>query len=309
MLQNNSESHSDVSSEVISPISETSIDGAGMDSIAVPINIDLGNLGFQTQFGKAKATVNTVDGKIKGIHMSRLYLGISETLESNTFSIDTIEKVLGLFKDSHKGISDSANLKISLDWPLKRPALKSSYSGWRTYPVEISSSLDKSGKISHRVEISISYGSFCPCSASLAREVIQQKFAQDFENMASLSKDEIVAWLGKESSIAAIPHGQRSTAKISFNLKRKENFDVPKLIEFLESTIKTPVQTAVKRVDEKEFARICASNLMFVEDAVKIFYRGLNQLDQFDKIKVEVSHHESLHAHDAIAVIDESQIH
>ena len=71
----------------------------------------------------------------------------------------------------------------------------------------------------------------------------------------------------------------------------------------LEETIKTPVQTAVKRVDEQEFARLNAKQLMFVEDAVRLIYKTLSNVNTINKEQVEVIHHESLHAHDASALI------
>jgi GTP cyclohydrolase I len=39
------------------------------------------------------------------------------------------------------------------------------------------------------------------------------------------------------------------------------------LIDLVENTLKTPVQAAVKREDEREFARLNGANLMFCEDA------------------------------------------
>ena len=46
-------------------------------------------------------------------------------------------------------------------------------------------------------------------------------------------------------------------------------FDVVTLINTLEDELKTPVQAAVKREDEQEFARLNGQNLMFCEDAAR----------------------------------------
>ena len=68
----------DVSSRVQSQIAKRGLDHSGMGSIAVPLKLDIDGIGFQTQFAEARASVNTISGAIKGIHMSRLYLNLSE---------------------------------------------------------------------------------------------------------------------------------------------------------------------------------------------------------------------------------------
>ncbi|NRA64171.1 MAG: GTP cyclohydrolase I FolE2 [Pseudobacteriovorax sp.] len=296
----------DVSSLMKSNLTSRGLDESGMDEIAVPINIDLGELGHQTQFADAKATVNTIDGATKGIHMSRLYLHLTRSLESEPLSTMLIEDILSDFKESHGEISSCSSLTLRFNWPIKRPSLTTGLAGWRLYPITLKSHANEHGVFTHRLSVEITYGSFCPCSASLARQAIQETFQKDFEDKAQPTKDDFMRWLGKESSISAIPHGQRSTAELSFDLNMGKELNIPHLIDYLESAIKTPVQTAVKRPDEQEFARICGTNLMFVEDAAKIFHKALLDYPKIDQIKVSVAHHESLHAHDAVATIDDT---
>ena len=66
--------------------------------------------------------------------------------------------------------------------------------------------------------------------------------------------------------------------------------------------LSTPVQTAVKREDEQEFARLNAANLMFCEDAGRRLKSVLDVNPEVLDFHVRVEHHESLHAHDAISV-------
>ena len=70
----------------------------------------------------------------------------------------------------------------------------------------------------------------------------------------------------------------------------------------MEQVLATPVQTAVKREDEREFARLNAANLMFCEDAGRRLKAMLNARDDIEDFLVRVEHHESLHAHDAVSV-------
>ena len=75
------------------------------------------------------------------------------------------------------------------------------------------------------------------------------------------------------------------------------------MIERLESALKTPVQSAVKREDEQEFARLNASNLMFAEDAVRRLSAALSGDKLFSGLACEVAHLESLHPHNAVAKV------
>jgi len=70
-----------------------------------------------------------------------------------------------------------------------------------------------------------------------------------------------------------------------------------------EGALKTPVQTAVKREDEQEFARLNGSNQMFCEDAARRLKNALNAQSEYLDFWVRVEHIESLHAHDAVAMV------
>ena len=62
------------------------------------------------------------------------------------------------------------------------------------------------------------------------------------------------------------------------------------------------MQSAVKREDEQEFARLNGQNLMFVEDAGRRLKALLDDEDRWHDFWVRIEHHESLHAHDAVGV-------
>ena len=73
-------------------------------------------------------------------------------------------------------------------------------------------------------------------------------------------------------------------------------------IRNIESVIGTPVQTAVKRVDEQEFAKLNAQNLMFCEDAARRIKQSLEAMPDVVDYWLKVDHQESLHAHNAVAI-------
>lgn len=270
------------------------LDWVGMCGIALPILID-----GQRLSAKADAGVSLDDGEAQGIHMSRLYLAL-EMLEQQDLQPALLRQVLQRFLDSHEGLSSSAYLRIHTDLLLKRPALVSPLSGWKTYPVTIEARLEK--QMFHvELKIDVTYSSTCPCSAALARQLIQQQFVDHFGNK-SLQHEDVLAWLGSANGIVATPHSQRSSALLQVHLQPDvQALPLTALIDQAEAALGTAVQTAVKRADEQAFALANGQNLMFCEDAARRLNLALKRSDAVQAIQLKVIHAESLHAHDAVA--------
>jgi GTP cyclohydrolase I len=270
------------------------LDWVGMCGIALPILID-----GQRLSAKADAGVSLDDGEARGIHMSRLYLAL-EMLEQQDLQPALLRQVLQRFLDSHEGLSSSAYLRIHTDLLLKRPALVSPLSGWKTYPVTIEARLEK--QMFHvELKIDVTYSSTCPCSAALARQLIQQQFVDHFGNK-SLQHEDVLAWLGSANGIVATPHSQRSSALLQVHLQPDvQALPLKALIDQAEAALGTAVQTAVKRADEQAFALANGQNLMFCEDAARRLNLALKRSDAVQAIQLKVIHAESLHAHDAVA--------
>jgi len=186
--------------------------------------------------------------------------------------------------------------------------LRSDHYGWRTYPVTIDASL---GREHFEVTLStdITYSSTCPASAALARQLIQERFAQDFAVDATLQHADVLAWLGSDQGIVATPHAQRSVAHVAARLADGAPLDVIGLIDRVETALGTPVQTAVKREDEQAFALANGGNLMFCEDAARRIQRALQDDPRLARFELRVEHQESLHAHDAVAFASGGPLH
>ncbi|MFN2126562.1 MAG: GTP cyclohydrolase, FolE2/MptA family, partial [Anaerolineales bacterium] len=73
-----------------------------------------------------------------------------------------------------------------------------------------------------------------------------------------------------------------------------------KEIYAVELAVATPVQAVVKRRDEQEFARLNGENLMFCEDSARRIRLALDQIPEFVDYRIQASHLESLHPHDAV---------
>ncbi|MEC8429104.1 MAG: GTP cyclohydrolase, FolE2/MptA family, partial [Pseudomonadota bacterium] len=145
------------------------------------------------------------------------------------------------------------------------------------------------------------YSSTCPCSASLSRQLQAQAIDKQFTSDA-IDKASLLQWIQSEQGSIATPHSQRSYAYIKIALGDNPWPEFSSLIYELEEAIGTPVQTAVKRVDEQEFARLNASNLMFCEDAARRIKQSLESMSFASDYWFKVEHQESLHAHNAVVV-------
>ena len=270
------------------------LDWVGMCGIALPVLID----GQRVQ-AKVDAGVSLDDGVSRGIHMSRLYLAL-ELLETENLRPALLCQLLQRFLDSHQGLSQNAYVTIHGDCLLKRPALVSPLTGWKAYPISILASI-KNGVFHVELKIDVAYSSTCPCSAALARQLIQAQFASEFADNA-VEYSAVHDWLGSTNGIVATPHSQRSTAHIQVQLDEfSQRLPITEVIDQTEKALGTAVQTAVKRADEQAFALANGQNLMFCEDAARRLHHALRQNALLKGFDVKVVHAESLHAHDAVA--------
>ncbi|MEZ5461553.1 GTP cyclohydrolase FolE2 [Dokdonella sp.] len=276
------------------------LDWVGMDEIAVPIRIaDADGVLVQSP-ARVAAHVNLNQAEARGIHMSRLYLHVDQHLSREPLSPCSLRRLLRDFLESHADLSDRARISVRFDHMVRRPALASDNSGWKTYPVVINASMHD-GAFAFELETEILYSSTCPCSAALARQLIQEQFANDFADDRPIDRAAVLEWLGSESGICATPHSQRSSARVRVRLGNGFEFPIIDLIDLIEGALQTPVQTAVKREDEQAFALLNGQNLMFCEDAARRMRNALDHDERIVDFWVRASHLESLHPHDAVA--------
>ncbi|PKF70593.1 GTP cyclohydrolase I FolE2 [Pseudomonas fluvialis] len=266
----------------------------GMREIAIPLLLD-----GQRLAARAHAGVSLDQADARGIHMSRLYLAL-QVLEHEPLTPAVLQRLLQQFLSSHQGLSQRAYLELEIDWLLRRPALLSPLQGWKHYPLQVRAQRDEQG-FHVELQVQIAYSSTCPCSAALARQLIQEQFAADFAEQP-LQAEAVRQWLGSSQGILATPHSQRSQAQVAVQLQMpQDELPARRLLEACEAALGTAVQTAVKRADEQAFALANGQNLMFCEDAARRLHGCLLDQPGLSGFQVRVVHAESLHAHDAVA--------
>lgn len=278
------------------------LDWVGMGQIEVPVSIASADGATVTSGARVTAYVNLKRPEVRGIHMSRLYLHVDKSLSNETLSPTTLRRLLKDFLESHAELSDRALVRIEFEHLVRRRALKSDNSGWKSYPTVITGLMEH-GQFQVELSVQIPYSSTCPCSAALARQLIQEQFQTDFPAGNTFDRDAVLAWLGTEKGIRATPHSQRSSAEVRVRLLPSfANFPIIDVIDRIENALKTPVQSAVKREDEQAFALLNGENLMFCEDAARRMQSALNADERIADFWLRASHYESLHPHNAVAV-------
>src|SRR5690606_26468754 len=140
------------------------------------------------------------------------YALVQKYFAEKVLSIEGLKAISNEFIDSHKELSSSSRLRIRMDLPVLRKALKSEHQAWRTYPV-IWRVENRKNESWFWFEVEVAYSSTCPASAALARQLIQENFKAHFAS-ADLSFNDIHHWLGTTEGILATPHAQRSYARV-----------------------------------------------------------------------------------------------
>ncbi len=279
------------------------LDWVGMRNIALPLRLRDEDGAVMQVPAWVDVLVDLRDPDARGIHMSRLYRQLQDTLVEEALTPSRLRRVLQTCVESQGALSTSARLTLRFEQMLKRRALISDNSGWKRYPLEIDAMLAQ-GHTTLTLAFSVEYSSTCPASAALSRQLNAERFIDDFAAAHPLSTQVVGDWLASARGLAATPHAQRSRAEIRVELLASfDELPVADLIDRAEAALGTPVQTAVKREDEQAFARLNAENLMFCEDAARRVAAALAADPRVQRFDVRVSHFESLHPHDAVAQV------
>ena len=279
------------------------LDWVGMDGMAMPIRL-AGEGGPDLHVpASVDVAVDLRDADARGIHMSRLYLQLQQSLANEALSAPSLRRLLETCIASQQGLSTRARLRLRYEHLLLRKALRTDNAGWKRYPVEVEAEL-RDGHLQLSMGFSVEYSSTCPASAALSRQVNAARFAEDFAGLRPLSNDMVRDWLASGRGLAATPHAQRSRAEVRVELKPAfDELPLHALVDAVETALGTPVQTAVKREDEQAFAEANAANLMFCEDAARRVAAALAGDARVAAWQARVAHYESLHPHDAVASV------
>ncbi len=311
MIDQSFSEHTSVKSKVVEDILDcNSKDESGLndfqklptsDLIAIPrvgINRYRLPIELKNKFGvvrshdcEASMFVN-LDANKNGVSMSRLCtilqaVAATEALDAKFFKNVLRRYRIELADEADNKLIESAYLKINFNYPVKQKSLKSDNWGWQYYPVALKAVETKDKGFEYFITLTYEYSSTCPCSLSMAKQY-EQEYAQ-----------------GKttEGVGIGVPHSQRSKLTCTVKIEDGKDFYIEDLILLLKMAIPTETQSLVKRVDEQAFAILNGTHPMFVEHATKRVSKVLNAQEYIEDWLVELEHIESLHSHNAAAVI------
>lgn len=234
-----------------------------------------------------------LDANKNGVSMSRLCTILQSNASTEKLGAKFFKDILRRYRieladEADNKLVDDAYLKIKFNYPVKQKSLKSDNWGWQYYPVELKAIETKENGFEYFITTGYEYSSTCPCSLSMAKQY-EREFAEGTNT---------------EGVGIGVPHSQRSKMTCTVKVDPEVEFFIEDLILLLKEAIPTETQSLVKRVDEQAFAILNGTHPMFVEHATKSVYKTLNKHEDviLDWI-VELEHIESLHSHNAAAVI------
>jgi GTP cyclohydrolase I len=254
---------------------KVAINQVGISNFKLPLN-------FRTKDGGVINLETSVTGTVslakdnKGINMSRI-LRVFYEFKDDVFSWAEIEKILRTYLDRLS--SQDARLKLFFNYPISQTSLRSELDGFQYYQVMMEGVMSGDGHFHRNLQVDFVYSSACPCSDMLSEH----------------ARDERGAY--------GIPHSQRSKARILAELAEGVDLPIEDLVSHCANALKTETQVMVRREDEQAFAELNGAYIKFVEDAARLVYEGLDTVEELVDFQVSIAHLESLHSHDAVAVI------
>lgn len=285
------------------PGARVPINKVGVSGVELPVNF-IRRDGTTEKLTTSVSLYGSLDSpNAKGLNLSRFPIVMHEQV-ANHLSIDGMTHILDVLQQKQGSKDVYCKLKFKYPWTQKalrtRVELPSDAPDDKVFKVVDGVKLgfdflegyiyyncvlegSKHGdQYKFYLTVDYVYSSTCPCSFELAQDAFQKR--------------------GK----AANGHSQRSIAKITVQFDSTNPVYIEDIVEMARNQVPTEVVIICKRRDEQAFAELNGSNLLFTEDAVRLFYEGLNDLYNSGRIfdfSVVTDHLESLHPWSATAVI------
>jgi len=247
----------------------------GISNFKLPLRYITPSSDTRTLETSVTGTVS-LEANQKGINMSRIMRTFYD-FSDRIFTAETLRDVLLRYKTSLK--AHRARIKLSFGYPIMQTSLRSGLEGWQYYDCAFEGRIDDLDRFRKYIHFDFIYSSACPCSSELSEHARDSR------------------------GIYGIPHSQRSTARVSVEIAEGAHLSIEELQALCLEALRTETQVMVKREDEQAFAEMNGAFTKFVEDAARLLYEKLNDEARIADFQVACAHLESLHSHDAVAVI------
>ena len=248
----------------------------GISNFRLPLRFITPTSDTQTLEASVTGTVS-LEANQKGINMSRI-MRVFYTFQDRIFTPDLLKEILLQYKEEVK--AHRAQLKLDFEYPILKPSLRSGLEGWQYYRCAYEGRIDELNRFRKYIHFDFVYSSACPCSSELSEHARESR------------------------EVYGIPHSQRSTARVSVEIAEAAHVSIERIQELCLEALQTETQVMVKREDEQAFAEMNGAFTKFVEDAARLLYEQLDAEPKIVDFQVACAHLESLHSHDAVAVIN-----
>ena len=216
---------------------DVDIQQVGVSGFCLPLQVRTRDSKTATVEARVTASVSLDQGK-KGINMSRLIRSFYP-FQDQVFDVHLLDEILQKYLQDLD--SRAARVRLQFRLPEEVPSLRSGLKGYQYYDVSLKGKLREGQTARLEIELDFVYSSTCPCSAELSEHAREVR------------------------GTYAVPHSQRSKARLKVALKPGAEFAVTDLVDHARRALKTETQVMVKREDEQAFAEMNGANLKFVE--------------------------------------------
>lgn len=261
----------------------TEILGANVPIMQVGISNFRIPLRFMSAKGEPLGLEASVTGTVslsadkKGINMSRI-MRVFYEFKDRVFTPELLEEILLAYKERIG--SSRARLKLGFNYPIVKKSLRSEMEGYQYYECAYEGEIDDLGRFRKVIHFDFVYSSACPCASDLSEHARETRGQY------------------------AIAHSQRSKARLSIEVRKGKTLTIEDLQGMCDKALLTETQVMVRREDEQAFAELNGDQTKFVEDAARLLYEALDSDPRIFDFQVACAHLESLHNHDAVAVIN-----
>lgn len=246
------------------------IDKVGVENIQHPFYIKKKDGNVIETIGNFSMSVS-LEKYLKGINMSRLPIILSE-LYRDEWKVENYKEdtEFVLKKICEKLESKDSYFDIKFKYFLAKSAPVSKFEGLMPYECKIESALNKEkDKFDMILTVEVPITTLCPCSKAI-------------------------------SEYSA--HNQRGYVVVS--VRYNEEIHIEDIISMIEEVGSCELYPILKRIDEKYVTEKAYENPRFVEDIVRLAAKKLYDNNNITWFKISSHHQESIHPHDAYAVIE-----
>lgn len=266
------------------------IDKVGIERFRIPLSFKHEDGTVMNHDAEASMFVKLQAGKT-GVNMSRFCKILQEEASQNEINGKFLKKVLRRFRGDLRDyetedLIPESFLSLDFNYALKQQSLKSGNWGWQYYQVRFDGHETGLG-LKTNIILKYEYSSTCPCSLSMSKQ-----YEEEYRNGRTT-----------EGNGIASAHSQRSVATVRVQFDADSDFNIESLVALCRIALPTETQSLVKRLDEQAFAILNGDNPMFVEHATRRLSATLNEDQRILDWEAKVEHLESLHSHNAVAVI------